>query len=265
VRAIIALSSAVAMAVLAPSPCAARELADPQKQACADAYDNSQLLRDRRQLTLARAQLVVCQRACPRRLAADCDAWLADIEQRMPTVELVAVDSVGQPVEGHVSVDGQPDQPLPVQSVRLEPGKHAFRFERASDGAVVERNELVGEGDEARRVTATFAPLDTGGLTSSDAAAISLVVIGGVALVVAGALGIKGQVDRSALYDCRPRCAQEDVDAIATTWTAAGILAAAGGAALGGALLVWLLSDAEVPSAEAGSATLGPTELVVRF
>jgi len=265
VRAIGILWLAAATSALGSAPAAAAEHADPQKQACADAYDNSQLLRDRRQLALARAQLVVCQHACPPKLAADCDAWLGEIDRRMPTVELVAVDAAGHAVEGQVSVDGNRAQPLPVPLLRLEPGKHAFRFVRGADGAVVEQTELLSEGDKPRRLTATFAPIETTGTSASDAAAVSLAAIGGAALVVAAALGIKGQVDRSALYDCRPRCAQEDVDAVATTWTAAGIVAAVGGAALGGALLVWLLSDAGDPAPETPSTTLGPGGVAVRF
>jgi hypothetical protein len=266
VRAPIVLLTVAALGASVGMPCLAGEPVDPQKQACADAYDNSQLLRDQRQLTLARAQLVVCQRACPKRLAADCDAWLGDVERRMPAVVLAAVDPAGRAVEARVSVDGQPPTPLPIEPLLLEPGKHAFRFERLADGAVVERSEVLGQGEKGRRVAATFAAVDETGTPGSEATAIALAVVGGAALVVAGVLTIKGHVDRGALYDCRPRCAQDDVDAIATSWTAAGVLAGVGGAALGAAALVWLLGDdGGQPTSGAGGVALGRAGLELRF
>jgi hypothetical protein len=253
--------------LLAIGPCpnaTAQPLPDPKKQACADSYDNSQRLRDQGQHTLARAQLRICTEACPAGLAADCRAWLGDLEATLPSVRLAARDASGRSIDATVSIDGEPAGPVPREPLRLEPGTHRFRFERPSDGAMVERSaDLAARGRE-QSITATFGAVDTGELSQAEVAAAVLAAAGGTALVAAGALAIKGHVARGDLYDCRPRCSEQAVDAVATTWTVAGVVAAAGGAVLGTALVVWLLDEPSA-SAEPATVSFGPDGWRVEF
>jgi hypothetical protein len=150
--------------------------------------------------------------------------------------------------------------PLPSDEIRLEPGEHRFVFERTSDGVTAAETITLGPGEHERRVIATFEP-PSSGLASTEIAAIVLASIGGTAMVVGGAFAIRGHVDRAALFDCRPNCDQRDVDAIATTWTISGIVAGAGAAALGTALVVWLLADEDVSK----DIAVGPASLSMRF
>lgn len=238
---------------------------DPRKQACADAYDNSQLLRDRGQLGLARAQLLVCQSACPERLAADCTQWLASIEAQLPTIVVRAVDAAGAAVPARLRIDGQAEQALPATPVVLEPGRHRIALERVADGAVVEQVVELSDSDRERLVVATFSAPETTSAEPPPAGAVTLLTIGGGAVLVAAVLAIKGHADRSELHDCRPHCAQEDVDAIATTWTASGVVAGAGGAVLGAGLLWWLLAEPGAADAEAAWFSPTPFGLTARF
>jgi hypothetical protein len=59
---------------------------DAQKEACANAYDTSQVLRDEGKLLLAREQLAVCERACPPKLAVDCTKWRTEVEARLASI-----------------------------------------------------------------------------------------------------------------------------------------------------------------------------------
>jgi hypothetical protein len=239
-----------------PSGAAAQEkLGDAHKEVCADAYDNSQVLRDDKQLMLARAQLAVCQRACPQKLAADCQRWQTEIEARLASVELEARDQLNRPVKTRVRIDDRPAEPLPAGEVLLEPGEHRFVFER-EHGRAIEESVTLKEGEKRRRVVASFsdgAPLKIAedGMAPNEVTAIVLTSVGNVGLIVAGALAIKGHVDRGDLFDCRPNCPQEDVDQVRTTWMASGIVAGIGGAMLGTALVVWLVggeNDSDVAS-----------------
>lgn len=221
---------------------------EANKEVCADAYDNSQVLRDDGELMLARAQLVLCQRVCPRNLGDDCQRWQSEVDARLASVVLEARDAG----EVRVRIDDRPAEPLPPGEVLLEPGKHRFVFERVADGRTVEQVAVLGAGDKRHRIVASFAndePKEEPGLGGGAVTSIVLLSVGGAALVVAGALAIKGHVDRGALFDCRPYCAVEDVEAVRTTWTAAGIVAGIGGAMVAASLVVWLVTGDESEAA----------------
>ncbi|HZO11928.1 MAG TPA: hypothetical protein VFB62_01675 [Polyangiaceae bacterium] len=234
----------VLVMLLASSSAAAQEM---NKEVCADAYDNSQVLRDDGELMLARAQLVLCQRVCPRKLADDCQSWQKDVDARLASVVLEARDAG----EVRVRIDDRPAEPLPPGEVLLEPGKHRFVFERVADGRSIEQVVVLGAGDKRHRIAASFdeAKPEEPGLGGGAVTSIVLLSVGGAALVVAGALAIKGHVDRSALFDCRPYCAVEDVEAVRKTWTAAGIVAGIGGAMVAASLVVWLVTGDESEAA----------------
>jgi hypothetical protein len=227
--------------LLAAAPVSAQSDVDAEKKACADAYDNSQVLRDEGRLWLARAQLLVCQRACRSELAADCEKWRGEVEARLPSVVLAPHDPNGTTVDARVSIDGKEAEPVPSGEVLLEPGDHTFRFEN-DDGEVVEATLTLAEGDKAREVEAKFSTIvPKGGVDPIAVTAIGLGAAGAIAVIAALGLTIKGHVDRNALFDCKPNCAEEDVDAVRGKWTAAGVVGALGLAAGGAGLVVWLV------------------------
>ena len=82
--------------------------ASPTKDQCIDAAEEGQGLRDKGRMILARARFLACSNAgCPGVVAKECTSWLNDIDARIPTVVLGAVDgSGGDLVEVKVSLLG---------------------------------------------------------------------------------------------------------------------------------------------------------------
>lgn len=241
------VSAAAAFALLAG---AATARGQNVKELCATAYDQSQELRDARELVLARAQLLVCESACPAVLARDCTRWKADVDARLPTVVPSARDAAGHPVsDARLRIDAKAAVDLePGKVIQVDVGRHTFRFERP-DGSSTEVEAVLLERAKAVGIVGVFG--DTGGPAPKPASASGgppplAYALGGVglaALGVGGVLAIKGHVDRGALYDCRPNCPQGDVDAVATTWVVAGVTAGVGAAALAVAVWLWVDSD----------------------
>src|SRR5580704_5018677 len=70
-----------------------------EKQACSDAYQLAQTLRDQHKLVKAREQLRVCAAAtCPGFISKECTGWLKDVDARVPSVVLTAKDAAGADV-----------------------------------------------------------------------------------------------------------------------------------------------------------------------
>lgn len=231
--------------------------------ACVTAYEGGQQLARDRKLVRARAELVLCQRACPTVLVSDCDRWLGDLDGRIPTVLPTVHDAGGNAVaDVRVFVDGAPvADRIDGAPLAVDPGEHTFRFERA-DGAVVETRLTLVEGERGRVVTVT---LSADAVTRVDAAsgrgtaALALGGVGLAGLAVGAVLGVKGRVDRSSLEDdCAPYCKASDVDAIRTEWWIGGVAAGVGVAALGAAAVLWFTAPS-VATAPAARLVVAPT------
>jgi hypothetical protein len=110
--------------------------------ACLDASEQGQVLRDRWKLIDARAKFVACARAeCPSMVRSDCAKWLADVDERMPAVLVRARTAGGADLaDVRTFVD---DVPLADAAsghfVPIDPGPHAFRFERPGSAPVTQR------------------------------------------------------------------------------------------------------------------------------
>jgi hypothetical protein len=130
------------------------------KAACLDAAERGQRLRATHKLVEAQSALRVCaSEQCPVVLRADCAGWLTDVEKALPTIVVAAKDAAGADlVDVAVTVDGQPFvQKLDGTSVPLDGGAHVFRFTSA-DGAAVERQVVVREGEKNQAVTVVLSP-----------------------------------------------------------------------------------------------------------
>jgi hypothetical protein len=125
---------------------------------CDAAYDQAQTLRDARKLASARGPLLLCARAtCPAFMAKDCTTWLGEIESRIPSVVLVALDAAGAAVPNvAAAMDGATARKLDGTSWDVDPGQHTFTF-ILPDGAKVDRPFLVVEGQKDQRVVVTVA------------------------------------------------------------------------------------------------------------
>ena len=125
---------------------------------CDAAYDEAQTLRDARKLASARDALLVCARAtCPAFMAKDCRTWLGEVEPRIPSVVLVALDATGVAVPNvSAAIDGAAARKLDGTSWDVDPGQHTFTFV-LPDGTRVDRPFLVIEGQKEQRVAVTVA------------------------------------------------------------------------------------------------------------
>lgn len=153
------LSCASALALFAST--AASTAAADDKQVCADAYEKSQVLRDDGKLLQSRDQLRLCARAeCAAAIAKTCADWLAEVEQRIPSVVLSAKSGAGvELTDVRVTMDGaEITKRLQGRAVDVDPGVHTFVFE-APDGKT-EQKLVVKQGtkDQALAVTIGAAP-----------------------------------------------------------------------------------------------------------
>ena len=109
---------------------------DPK--ACADAAFQGQTLRNDDKLLEAREEFRACvRRECPGFVQKDCADWLEDVEKRLPSVVLSATDPSGRDlVAVKVIADGRLlTEKLDGQSFPMNPGHHAFVFERDDGGS----------------------------------------------------------------------------------------------------------------------------------
>lgn len=130
-----------------------------EAQTCAEAANQAQRLRDARKLVEARSPLRTCAGSqCPRFIQKDCAQWLEEVDKSLPTVVVTAKDAEGRYlVDVKVSVDGAPFASLlDGQAVPMNPGLHAFHFER-SDGASVDQQVPVREGEKNQGIVGLFA------------------------------------------------------------------------------------------------------------
>jgi hypothetical protein len=227
---------ALGVTVLASAPAARAD----EKQACVNASEKAQQLRNASKLTEAREQLVICQRSeCPKVIQQDCTQWMSELIQVMPTVIPAAKDKAGRDLlDVHVTMDQKPvTDRLDGQPIAMDPGVHQFRFETKGTPAI-EQQVVVRPGEKNRILTITFPIGDdaAGGSTvtappsgakppkdevvASDdgksgppilgfALGAAGLVVGGIGLVV----GLNADSDGRTLRDtCAPKCAQSDVD-----------------------------------------------------
>jgi hypothetical protein len=244
---LLALAAALAV-LLVPASAGADET-----DACIQASDEGQVLRDQGRLLAARARFFACSReACPRIVRADCTAWLADADARIPTVVLGAQDVDGHDLAGvKVTLDGAPlADRLDGRAVPVDPGQHAFVFEHVSPAGrrSVALSALLREGELRRLLTARFpgpVPREEPRLRLTRGAVAAAAVLGGVAVtggVLFAYLAATAKSDADHLRaTCAPGCNPADVNAIRTRLIGANVLVGVGiaSAAAGVAVLLW--------------------------
>jgi hypothetical protein len=139
------------------------------KAACLEGASNGQALRRAHRLVEAREQFRTCSaQRCPAVVQADCLNWLDAVEKSLPSVVVAATDGAGAPrVDVKVRVDGELLQlKLDGRAVPLNPGLHVFHFE-AGDGAGVEEQVLVREGEQNQNVSVVLKDANAPGSNSA--------------------------------------------------------------------------------------------------
>ena len=135
---------------LAASPAAA----GANRQVCMSAYVDAQRLRMANKLQSARAAAIQCSAdACAERLRADCVAWLAEIDQAIPTVVVTLVDSAGnERTDARLLVDDElAARKLDGVALAIDPGEHRLRVEATGEVPIEQRVVLL-QGEHARPI-----------------------------------------------------------------------------------------------------------------
>jgi hypothetical protein len=207
-----------------------------EKDACIQAAEKGQELRDDQKFALARESFSRCAReSCPAVIRVDCSGWLGQIDDKVPTIVLAAEDPAGRDVmDVEVTLDGEPlSSSLDGKPIRVDPGAHKLRFE-ASGFLPVDQDIVATPGEKNRPITArlvarphdepaplpaTPAPPPVPVRRSISAAAW---VFGGVAVA---AFASEAYFGISAMNDlnrdlgaggCAPHCGQSEQSAIRT-------------------------------------------------
>jgi hypothetical protein len=230
---------------------------------CIEATDQGQQLRDTGKLRQARAAFATCaQEGCPPPIRHDCQGWLDDVDQRMPTIVLgarahgrdigdVSVTLDGQALVG--SLDGRP--------VAVDPGSHQLHFEHAGDPPV-DQPVVVRTGEKDRLVTVTFGPEPApplpAGRPGPPTLAYVLAGVGGAGVV---AFGILAGLGYSAYSQCKSEessCNVSQERSKANDFWIPGDISLAVGLVAGGVATLLFLKprSASIPAATAGIAPL---------
>jgi hypothetical protein len=250
---------AALVALVTPRPAAA---ADPV-EACAEASEQGQVLRDRGDLRAARDLLVKCASSdCPAVIRGDCAGWLAAVDGKMPSIVVRAKDREGgDQVDVRVLFDGKEvAAKLDGRAIPVDPGQHTLRFEQPGSPPV-EQAILVREGEKNRFVDVVLGaapppppPAAEGGFRIPAASWVlaGVAVVGGVGFTVFG-LSAKNEVDKMR-STCAPNCLEADVDAARRDSIIANVSLGVGAAALGVAVVLVITGqpDSAPPAKKAG-------------
>lgn len=211
------------IAALAAPHAADAAPADKNKAQCIAAYEQGQKLKHDGKLKDSRKQFLVCmQDTCPALFRKDCDQWLNEVDQTMPSVVFIAKGPKGEDItDVAVSIDGEKvADALDGKAIQLDPGNHVIRYEHG-DLPAIEQSVLIRVGEKNRALTAKFAKAGSSGEPEVPAQQSRPVpamtwVLGGLGVVALGSFGyfgLAGKSDANKLQDCKPYCAEEDVDA----------------------------------------------------
>ena len=176
------------------------------KKVCVDAHSKAQDAKEEGHLSLARKLFMTCaQPQCPGLVQSDCARYADELERALPSLSFSARDDQGNDLpDTTVYLDGQ----LVATSLtdgrphEVDPGTHVVRFVNASREST--STIVVGSGEKARAVVATFKSPDSPNGGSGDTAEAEpaknqhsvgsrvLTIAGAGVLVAGGVLAIVG-------------------------------------------------------------------------
>ncbi len=238
------------------------------RQACLEAYDNAQTMKQEGKLVAARERLLVCARnVCPTILRKDCTQWLSEVDASIPTVVISVQDASGRDlVDVKVTVNDQPFlTQIDGKAVRVDPGVHTFRFEVDGQEPVEERVVIhaaaknrpisIKIGKLPGRSSGDKDALTSGGGadTTAKSAPTTAYIFGGVGLVGLGAFAYFGSQFQNKLDDmdsCKPNCPQSDADDASSKRKMAYLSAGIGVVGLGVATYLFFSSSTEPDAAQ---------------
>lgn len=227
-------------------------------ESCARDAETSQEHRDAGRLLRAREQLRSCAReACPHAVRQDCRTWLADVEELLPSVILLANDDQGGALHDvSLQVDGKViTKVLDGKPLFLDPGVH--RLVLASEGHDAwEQDVVVRTGEKNRSLLAVLRRTGasrtdgTGGSEGTTVPTISWLLfgVGAAALGTGVYLGLDARADVADMRNtCAPGCPSSEVDGAQRQLLFADVALGAGLFAVGAATWFWVKGKPEAP------------------
>jgi hypothetical protein len=230
--------------------------------ACAAAYEESQVARSEGRLRAAQRELGACTRAeCAEFIRVDCARWLGEVEAAQPTIVLRATDGDQDVTDVSVDLDGEPlATQLEGKAVAVEPGRHVLTLRRA-DLPPVQVTLIFREGEKNRPVSVALrAPKRVAAQPVRAAVPAAhgagpwpwvLLGVGAAGAAGFGVFGALGAEQRQELErTCSPRCEEERIDAVRSKFLLADVSAAVGLLAIAGSgYLFWTAARDEPATA----------------
>jgi hypothetical protein len=220
----------------------------------------------------AQEKLLICSsRTCPGAIISDCGQWIEELEQKTPSMVFeVRRDSL-EATEARVFVDDQLVTDW-ARALKVNPGRHTVRAELPPFEPIVE-NLVLPEGQRLRLVPFSFktaaapppastvepAPVAPQPATPLPLLAprrptpvlvyplLGVAAAGAVSFAVFSLMGRSKQSDLE--QECKPDCSETQLKPMKRSYLIADVSAAAGGAALLGAALLYLTRPEESPMA----------------
>jgi hypothetical protein len=266
--------------------CSVAQAAGNQKKVCVDASTQGQTERDAGHLLEARAQFLLCASdECPAIVRKSCGQWLADVEERIPSVVVRVLDASGQDLtDAQLTVDGQAVE-LDGRAVQLDPGPHTLVVTHAS--GTEERKTLLAEKEKGRIISVQLGAAELppgaevtggGGLAESDAEPaeeesakipVGVWVLGGVGIAGLGAFTYFGLTAKSEYdtlkNDCSPGCSDDQTSTGRTNALIADISLGVGAAALIGGVTWLIIAKKKKPKDDSASLGIAPTRAGAMF
>ena len=248
----------------------------PTKEQCVESHRQAQQAQNEEKLVRARELARACTAlSCPGLIVSDCERWLNDIEQRVPSV-VFEVRLDGKPnLSANVMADGKRVEDWTRgESLRLDPGEHQFRFELSALPPIVE-TLLLAEGMRYRIVSAEFrsdTPPTTTAATpakqlpaaspptslapSAGRAPVMVYPLLGVGALGVGSFTLFGLLGKSKQNNlentCKPNCTDSELKPMKTSYLVGDISLGAGAASLIAAGILYIGRPEKAPSASVG-------------
>jgi hypothetical protein len=249
-----------------------------EKKACVAAADQGQILRDEGKFRPAREAFMRCARtSCPDLVSADCSKWLVDVEQRSPSVIVIATDAEGNAMTRvKVTVDGEPlAEQIDGKLLLIDLGEHVVRYDAVGFESV-EQRLTIAPSDKRRALAVRFRAERAGAASKTSPAAsapqqdeharpipLPTWIFGGTALAAfasATYFGLSGVAQRSAALGedgCAPNCPGSEKTSIRNKLLVADISLGVGLVSAGLATY-FLLRPREAPPSGAATITFAP-------
>lgn len=242
--------------------------AAPSSEQCAKSAETGQQERDEGKLASAKTSFIACgDEACPGFIREDCLRWLQALEANIPTFSFRVKDARGIELTGAaIQMDGKD---LGAKEGRLQsadPGKHLFSFSLPGYQPV-ELPITVREGEKNRTIDVELLPLvapvptapvvllpQGRGFPVVPAVLTGVAIAGGVTFAV---LASSAKSQRDELRStCGPNCELGAGDPITSKLIVANVALGLGVAALGVAVVTFILHQDAPKNASAGSFSL---------